>query len=128
MCLITITSVIVDGTFYKRILGCSMGSPVSAILVNLVMEHVEGRALITAPHPRMWGYRYVDDSHVCIAREHLTEFHFHLNSVNQHIKFTVEEEKDGSIAFLETMTCRNPDKTITLASTGKQHSLTNTFN
>ena len=103
---------IVDGTFYKQIFGCPMGSPVSAILANLVMEHVEERALITAPHPPKWWYRYVDDSHVCITREHLTEFHSHLNSINEHIKFTVEEEKDGSIAFLDTMTSRNPDGTI----------------
>ena len=103
---------IVDGTFYKQIFGCPMGSPVSAILANLVMEHVEERALLSASHPPKWWYRYVDDSHVCIAREHLTEFHSHLNSVNPHIKFTVEEEKDGSIAFLDTMTTRNPDGTI----------------
>ena len=60
----------------------------------------------------LWWYRYVDDSHVCIAREHLTEFHSHLNSINKHIKFTVEEEKDGSIAFLDTMNTRNPVGTI----------------
>ena len=65
---------LVDGTFYKQIFGCPMGSPVSAILANLVMEHVEERALITAPPPPKWWYRYVDDSHVCITREHLTEF------------------------------------------------------
>ena len=28
------------GAFYKQIFGCPMGSPVSAILANLVMEHV----------------------------------------------------------------------------------------
>ena len=50
--------------------------------------------------------------YVCIAREYLTEFHSHLNSINQHIKFTVGEEKDGSIAFLDTMTTRNPDGTM----------------
>ena len=62
-----------------------------------------------------WWYRYVihvDNSHVCIAHKHLTEFHSHRNSINQHIKFTVEEEKDGSIAFLDTMTTRNPNGTI----------------
>ena len=33
-------------------------------------------------------------------------------SINQHISFTMEEEKDGSIAFLDTKTTRNPDGTI----------------
>ena len=35
-----------------------------------------------------------------------------LTQFNEHIQFTVEEEKDGSIAFLETMTTRNPDGPI----------------
>ena len=35
--------------------------------------------LNTAHHPPKWWYRYVDDSHVCIAREHLREFHSHLD-------------------------------------------------
>lgn len=56
-----------------------MGSSASAILANLVMEHVAERALVTAPHPPKGWHRYVDDSHVCIAREHLTEFHSHLS-------------------------------------------------
>jgi len=32
-----------------------MGSPVSVILGNLVMEHVKERALINAPHPPSGG-------------------------------------------------------------------------
>ena len=35
---------IVDGTFYKQIFGCPMGSPVRAILANLVKELDEERA------------------------------------------------------------------------------------
>ena len=62
--------------------------------------------------PPKWWYRHVDESHVCLAREHLTEFHCHLNSMNQHIKFTVEEEIDRSIAFLDTKTTRNTDWSI----------------
>ena len=38
---------------------------------------------------------------------------FHVDaSFYSSIKFTVEEGKDGSIAFLDTMTTRNPDGTI----------------
>ena len=38
--------------------------------------------------------------HVCIAREHFTQLYSHLNSIDQHFKF-IEEEKHGSIAFLD---------------------------
>ena len=37
--------------------------PVSTILANLAIEHVEEKALSTAPNP--WWFRNVDDSHVC---------------------------------------------------------------
>ena len=47
---------IADGTFYKQIFGCPMGSPVSTILANLVTEHVKERALISAPHPPKWQH------------------------------------------------------------------------
>ena len=36
----------------------------------------------------------------------------HLNSITQHIKFTVEEESEGSIAFLDTKITRNTDGSI----------------
>ena len=43
-----------DGTFYKQILGCPMGSPVSAILANLEMEYLEERALNNSPRRPKW--------------------------------------------------------------------------
>ena len=55
-----------------------MGSTVSAILANLVMEHIEERALATAPHPPKWWFRYVDDSHAFIQKQYVEEFHAHL--------------------------------------------------
>ncbi|KAL9951491.1 hypothetical protein ACROYT_G044160 [Oculina patagonica] len=92
-----------------------MGSPVSAILANLVMEYVEEKALSSAPHPPKWWFRYVDDSHVCLKKEFVDEFHSHLNSINQHIKFTIEVETEGSIAFLDTKTTRQVDGSIAVS-------------
>jgi len=86
-----------------------MGSPVSTILADLVMEHVEEKALSSAPNPPKWWFRYVDDSHVCLKREHVDEFHAHLNSINPHIKFTIEKESECSITFLDTKTTRHED-------------------
>jgi len=89
-----------------------MESPVSAILANLVMEHIEEIAIGSVPHPPKWWYRYVDDSNVCLPQEHLAEFHQHLNSINKHIQFTVEEEANNSIAFLDTRITRTEDGSV----------------
>ena len=37
------------GKFYKQIYGTAMGSPVSVIVANMVMEYVEEKALSTSP-------------------------------------------------------------------------------
>ena len=92
-----------------------MGSPVSAILTNLVTEHVEEKALSSALNPPKWWFTYVDDSHVCVKRKHVDEFHWHLNSINPHIKFTIEIESEGSITFLDTRTTRQEDGSITVS-------------
>ena len=101
-----------QGGHFKQTFGCPMRSPVSAILANFVMEHVEEKALSSAPNPPKWWFRYVDDSHVCVKRQHVDEFHSHLNSINTHIKFTIEIESEGSIAFLDTKTTRHDDGSI----------------
>jgi len=104
-----------QGNHYQQIFGCPMGSPVSAILANFVMEHVEEKALSSTPNPPKWWFRYVDDSHVCIKREQVDEFHSHLNSINPHITFTIEIESEGSIAFLDTKTTRQEDGSIAVS-------------
>ena len=38
-----------EGTYYKQVFGTAMGSPLSDVIANLVMEDIEYRALTTAP-------------------------------------------------------------------------------
>ena len=71
--------------------------------------------MLSAPNSPKWWFRYVDDSHVCTKREHVNEFHSHLNSINTNIKFTIEIEPEGSIAFLDTKTTRQDDGSITVS-------------
>ena len=61
-----------QGSHYKQIFGCPMGSSVSAIVANLVVEHVE-EALSSALHPPKWWFRYVDDSYVCLQKKYVDD-------------------------------------------------------
>jgi len=47
-----------EGTQYHQISGCAMGSPVSAVIAELVMQEVEEKALETSPVQPKWWRRY----------------------------------------------------------------------
>jgi len=71
-----------------------MGSPVSSVVANLVMEGIETRALETFTDPlRLWK-RYVDNTFVIMKRSKLSEFLTHLNKIKNSIQFTMEKEKE----------------------------------
>ena len=93
---------------YKQIFGCAMGSPISPVIADLVMEEIEETANATAPHHPKWWCRYVDDSHTCLRKHQVDDFHQNRNSINPHIQFTVELEdtKGQGLPFLDTITTR----------------------
>ena len=86
-----------------------MGSPISPIVANLYLEHFESGALDTAPTPPAMWYRYVDDTMTKIHEYAVRSFSEHLNSIDQHIQFTSEEEKNVTIPFLDTCLHVNQD-------------------
>ncbi|CAB4013412.1 Hypothetical predicted protein, partial [Paramuricea clavata] len=98
---------IYNDVIYKQIHGCAMGSPVSAIVANLCMEVIEEQAIQSAITPPKTWKRFVDDSFAIINKNAVTSFHNTLNSIDPHIKFTIEHEKDGQIAFLDTLVSRH---------------------
>ena len=97
-----------DGNHYKQIFGCAMGSPISPVLAELVMDEIEETAISQLPHPPKWWFRYVDDSHSCLKKDQVDEFHKHLNSINPNIQFTLELENTNGqgLPFLDTITSR----------------------
>ena len=82
------------------------GSPVSATVVNLCMEVIEEQAIQSATTPPKTWKRFVDDSFAIISKNAITSFHDTLNSIDPHIKFTIEHEKDEQIAFLDMLISR----------------------
>ena len=100
------------GNHYQQTFGTAMGSPVSVTVANLVMEEIKELALSTlSPAPRFWK-RYVDDTCTVLPAGSISTFHDHLNSINQHVQFTVKMEVDGSLPFLDVLLTREPGGSI----------------
>ena len=97
---------------YKQIHGCAMGSPVSPVVANLCMEAIEEMAINTTPVPPKVWKRYVDDSFCIIKRNAVDSFHNTLNSIDQHISFTIEEENNNQMAFLDALVTRKDNDLI----------------
>ncbi|MCG8430833.1 MAG: hypothetical protein MJA29_06655, partial [Candidatus Omnitrophica bacterium] len=115
-----------QGQFYQQIHGAAMGSPVSPIVCNLYMEDFEQKAIRTAEHPPTWWRRYVDDTHTKLKKAHSQQFTDHLNSIDEHIKWTtegeteipvtdlhaIEDSTERALAFLDTWSVINDDGSI----------------
>ena len=100
------------GEVYQQTFGTAMGSPVSVTVANLVMEDVEQRALATCEaQPPFWK-RYVDDTLTALPKGQIQKFHQHLNSIECSIQFTIEEESEGALPFLDTQIIHHDDGTL----------------
>ena len=98
------------GNVYQQVFGPAMGSPVSVVVANLVMEDVEEQALATFSDPPQFWKRYVDDICVAINRKN---FLYHLNTIEESIQFTVEVESDtNGLPFLDVYLHRCEDSSV----------------
>ena len=100
-----------------------MGSPLSPVIANIYMEGFEEEALDTAAdQPSMW-LRYVDDTFVVWPHgsEKLKLFHSHLNSLRRSIQFTIEEEQDNHLLFLDVLVMKEGNHMTTSIYRKKTH-------
>ena len=97
---------------YKQIHGCAMGSPVSPIVANLCMEEIEELAFNQTDLPRKKWFWYVDDVFSIIKKQAVSNFHNLLNSIDPHINFTIEQEQNGQLSFLDAIVSRNNESLI----------------
>ncbi|BHF72585.1 hypothetical protein SprV_0401565300 [Sparganum proliferum] len=92
-----------DGTIYEQVKGTPMGSPISGSIAEVVLQRLE--SLVFQHHkPKFWA-RYVDDTFVVIDGDQLLTFKERLNAVFPDIQFTMEEEENNQLAFLDVLVC-----------------------
>nr|VZI21338.1 unnamed protein product [Spirometra erinaceieuropaei] len=98
------TSFTFDGTIYEQVKGTPMGSTILGFIAEAVLQRLE--SLVFQHHkPKFWA-RYVDDTFVVIDRDQLLTFKERLNAVFPDIQFTMEEEENNQLAFLDVLVCR----------------------
>ena len=92
-----------------------MGSLVSPIIAKMYIEHFKERTLRIVENPtRLWR-RYIDDTLLVQWTEHKENFVRHINSIDQSIKFTVEDTwSDSSMPFLGILKTLEPDRTLSI--------------
>ena len=98
--------------YYEQTDSAAMGSPVSPVVANIFMEHVEEEALRTSPHGVRCWKRYVDDTFCFLRRATVDPVLNHLNSLYPSIQFTVEQESGGKIPFLDALVSRQEDGSL----------------
>ena len=95
-----------NGKHYKQLHGTAMGSPVSVVVAEIVMQNMEEQALATYSETLPLWLRYVDNTITAVHENKINNFHEHLNEQNTNIQFTKEIEENGKIPFLDCLVTR----------------------
>ena len=99
-----------NGKHYKQLHGTAMGSPVSVVVAEIVMQNIEELALATYKRTLPLWLRYVDDTFTAVHKDEIDDFHEHLNGQNADIQFTKEIEENGKRPFLDCLVTRDNNK------------------
>jgi Reverse transcriptase (RNA-dependent DNA polymerase) len=103
-----------DNNYYKKILGTPMGSTVSPIVAQYVMDDLLDTVIPNLPFNFTFIKKYVDDIICAIPANFTDDILQFFNAYNPHIQFTIELERDRKIPFLDTLLIRRDDKTVIL--------------
>ena len=101
------TYFIFQGKFYQQIFGVPMGYPISVTIANLVMQHIEIKAINSFFSPPKLWLRFIDDTFVIIKSDNVKKFFAHIISIEASIKFTIEYEKGDTLPFLDILVMKN---------------------
>ncbi|XP_053692011.1 uncharacterized protein LOC128740493 [Sabethes cyaneus] len=88
-----------------------MGSKISPLLAELFMSDFEEKLQSEKLFPRVWK-RYVDDIYAIVKERYVPQTLNWLNSQHEKINFTVEQEVEGKLPFLDLLITRKEDNTL----------------
>ena len=111
----SISEVAITNKYMEQLYQLCIRIPVSVVVANLVMEHIEQKAL--APFhtkPKVY-FRFVDDTICVLKRMLIQEFHQHLNNQHPKIQFTVERYTSKGLPFLDSLNRVRADGTIEIS-------------
>nr|VZI33829.1 unnamed protein product [Spirometra erinaceieuropaei] len=81
-----------------------MSSLISGLLAEAVLQRLES-PVYRQYGPKFWA-QYANDTLVVNERDWVQEFKEHLNAIFPDIQFTMEEEGNNQLAFLDVLVCR----------------------
>ena len=83
--------------------GVAMGGPASSTTEEIYMLAYEHTAITMALHPPKVWEQFVDDVYSILKSTHLENCSHLINNLHHNIKFTMEEESNGELEFLNTI-------------------------
>ena len=98
--------------FHRQTFGSAMGNPISSILSDIDMEHLESYCISKLQSKPLFYFRYVDDIVLCIHKNNIDDTLKTFNSYDTNLEFTVERSNNNSISFLDMKIIINEQRNI----------------
>ena len=90
-----------NGQFYEKKFGTPIGSVISSMLAEIVMEDLERSVFEKLGFVLPFYFRYVDDTFLCVPLDKLQIVIDTFNEYHPRIQFTHEIERNNRISFLD---------------------------
>jgi len=98
-----------NNKYYKQTFGAPMGSPLSPIVADLVLQKLESQTISKLPFKLDFYYRYVDDIALSAPLSGLDDLLDTFNSFHPRLKFTMEIGGD-KLNFLDVTLIKKDDR------------------